>query len=152
MEKQPAFRGFPSGSDLYSWRVCFSSVQSLSRVRLFSTPWTAARQASLSITNSRSLLKLMLITSVMPSSHLIFCRPFLLPPSILPRIRVFSSASASSTVWKCSGGLAARPQLTLCQSCPPAALSPGALPWSHTSLSGRFTAVTTAASCGLCQN
>ena len=69
----------------------FSSVQSLSLVRLFTTPWTAARQASLSITNSRSLLKLMSIASVMPSNHLILCRPLLLPPSIFPSIRVFSN-------------------------------------------------------------
>ena len=62
----------------------FSSVQSVSRVRLFATPWTAAHQASLSITNSRSLLKLMSIESVMPSNHLILCRFFLLPPSIFP--------------------------------------------------------------------
>ena len=61
----------------------FSSVQSLSRVPLFATPWTAARQASLSITNSQSLLKLMSIESVMPSNDLILCRPLLLPPSIL---------------------------------------------------------------------
>ena len=67
----------------------FSSVQSLSRVRLFVNPWTAARQASLSITNSQSLLKLMLIESVMPSKHLILCCPLLLP-SIFPSIRVFS--------------------------------------------------------------
>ena len=69
-----------------------SSVQSLSHVRLFATPWTAARQASLSITNSQSLLKLMSIESVMPSNYLILCRP-LLPPSIFPSIRVFSSES-----------------------------------------------------------
>ena len=67
----------------------FSSVQSLSCVRLFATPWTAAHQASLSITNSRSLLKLMSIESVMPSSHLIICCPLLLLPSIFPSIRVF---------------------------------------------------------------
>ena len=67
------------------------SVQSLTHVRLFVTPWTAARQASLSITKSWSLLKLMSIESVMPSSHLILCRPLLLPPSIFPSIRVFSS-------------------------------------------------------------
>ena len=72
----------------------FSSVQSLSRVRLFATPWTAARQASLSITNSQSLLKLMSIKSVMPSNHLIPCRPLLLLPSIFPSIRVFSNDSA----------------------------------------------------------
>ena len=69
--------------------VQFSSVQSLSRVRLFATPWTAARQASLSITNSRSLLKLMSIESVTPSSHLILCRPLLLLPPIPPSIRAF---------------------------------------------------------------
>ena len=72
----------------------FSSVQSLSRVRLFATPWTAARQASLSITNSQSLLKLMSIESVMPSNHLILCCPLLLLPSIFPSIRVFSNESA----------------------------------------------------------
>ena len=75
---------------LYS-RSLFSSVQSLSSVRLFATPWTAARQASLSITNSWSLLKLMSIESVMPSNHLVLCHPLLLPPSIFPSIRVFSS-------------------------------------------------------------
>ena len=69
------------------------SVQSLSCVRLFATPWTAARQASLFITNSRSLLKLMSIQSVMPSSHLILCRPLLLLPPIPPSIRVFSNES-----------------------------------------------------------
>ena len=71
----------------------FSSVQSLSHVRLFATPWIAARQASLSITNYQSLLKLMSIESVMPSNHLILCRPLLLP-SIFPSIRVFSNESA----------------------------------------------------------
>ena len=71
--------------------VQFRSVQSLSRVQLFATPWTAARQASLSITNSWSLLKLMSIESVMPSNHLILCHPLVLPPSIFPSIRVFSS-------------------------------------------------------------
>ena len=71
----------------------FSSFQSLSHVRLFATPWTAACQASLSITNSRSLLKLMFIESVMPSNHLILCCPLLLPPSIFPSIRVFSNES-----------------------------------------------------------
>ena len=70
-----------------------SSVQSLSRVRLFATPWTAARQASLSITNSWSLLKLMSIESVMPSNHLILCCPRLLPPSLFRSVRVFSSES-----------------------------------------------------------
>ena len=76
----------------------FSSFQSLSRVWLFVTPWTAAHQASLSITNSWSLFKLMSIESVMPSNHLILCRP-LLPPSILPSIRVFSNESALHIRW-----------------------------------------------------
>ena len=71
-----------------------SSVQSLSHVRLFATPWTAARQASLSITSSQSLLRLMSIESVMPSNHLILCRPLLLPPSVFPSIRGFSSESS----------------------------------------------------------
>ena len=70
-----------------------SSVQSLSCIRLFATPWIAARQASLSITNSRSSLKLMSIKSVMPSSHLILCRPLLLLPPIPPSIRVFANES-----------------------------------------------------------
>ena len=70
-----------------------SSVQSLSHVRLFVTPWTAAHQASLSITNSQSSLKLMSIESVTPSSHLILCRPLLLLPPIPPSIRVFSNES-----------------------------------------------------------
>ena len=74
--------------------VHFSSVQSLSRVRLFATPWIAAHQASLSITNSRSLLQLMSIELVMPFNHLILCRPFFLPTSIFPSIRVFSNESA----------------------------------------------------------
>ena len=67
----------------------FSSVQFLSRVQLFVTPWTAACQASRSITNSRSLLKLMSLESVMPSNHLILCRPLLLPPSIFPKSGCF---------------------------------------------------------------
>ena len=71
----------------------FSSVQLLSRVWLFVTPWTAAWQASLSITNSRSLPKPMSIESVMPSNHLILCRPLLFLPSIFPSIRVFSNKS-----------------------------------------------------------
>ena len=75
------------------------SVQSLSHVRLFVTPWTAARQASLSITNSQSLLKLMSITSVMPSNHLILCYPLLLPPSVFPSIRVLSNESALRIRW-----------------------------------------------------
>ena len=72
---------------------------SLSRVRLFATPWTAAHQASLSITNSRSFLKLMSIKSVMPSNHLILCHPLLILPSIFPRIRLFSNESALHIRW-----------------------------------------------------
>ena len=79
--------------------VQFSSVQSLSWIRLFATPWTAANQAPLSITNSRSLLKLMSIELVMPSNHLILCRPLLLPPSIFPSIRVFSNELALPIRW-----------------------------------------------------
>ena len=77
----------------------FSSVQPLSRVRLFATPRIAARQASLSITNSRSLLKLMSIELVMPSSHLILCGPLLLLPPIPPSIRVFSNESTLLMRW-----------------------------------------------------
>ena len=72
----------------------FSLVQSLSHVRLFATPWTAACQASLSITKSQSLLKLMSLESVMPSNHLILCHPLLLLPSIFPSIRVFPNAKS----------------------------------------------------------
>ena len=79
--------------------LLFTSVQSLSHVRLFATPWIAARQASLSITNSRSSLKLMSIKSVMPSSHLILCHPLLLLPSIFPSIRVFSNELALRIRW-----------------------------------------------------
>ena len=75
------------------------SVQSLSRVRLFATPWIAAFQASLSITDSRSSLRLMSIESVMPSSHLILCRPLLLLPPIPPSIRVFSNESTLRMRW-----------------------------------------------------
>ena len=77
----------------------FSSVQSLNHVRLFVTQWTAAHQASLSITNFQSFLKLMSIKSVMPSNHLILCRPLLLLPSVLPSIRVFSSESVLRIRW-----------------------------------------------------
>ena len=77
--------------------VC--SVQSLSSVWLFAAPWTAAPQASLSITNSQSLVKLMSIESVMPSNHLILCHPLLLPPSIFPSIRVFSNESVLHLRW-----------------------------------------------------
>ena len=88
----------------YKWiLIQFSSVQLLSRVRLFVTPWTAAHQESLSITNSQSLLKLMSIESVMPSNHLILCRPLLLLPSIFPSIRVFSNESALCIRWPSIG-------------------------------------------------
>ena len=94
--------------------VQFSSVQSLSHVRLFVTPWTAARQASLSIANSHSLLKLMSIESVMPSSHLILCRPLLLLPSVFPSIRVFSNESVLHIrwpkYWSFSFGIRVRPR------------------------------------------
>ena len=79
--------------------VQFSSIQSLSRVWLFATPWTTARQASLSITNSQSLSKFMSIESVMPSNHLILCCPLLLLSSIFPNIRVFSNESALHIRW-----------------------------------------------------
>jgi len=75
------------------------SVQLLSHIWLFATPWTSARQASLSITNSRSLLKLMSIESVMPSNHLILCHPLLLLPSIFPSIRVFTNESVLHIRW-----------------------------------------------------
>ena len=82
-------------------RLClkFSSGQSLSRVWLFATPWIAACQASVSITNSRSSLKLMSIESVIPSSHLILCRPLLFLPPIPPSIRVFSNESSLRMRW-----------------------------------------------------
>ena len=81
------------------WPSSISSVQSLSRVQLFATPWIAAHQASLSITNSRTSPKLMSIESVMPSSHLILCRPLLLLPPIPPNIRVFSNESTLHMRW-----------------------------------------------------
>ena len=77
----------------------FSSGQSLSHVQLFATPWASAYQASLSITNSWSLLKFMTIESMMPSNHLILCHSLLLPPSIFPSIRVFSSESCLHIRW-----------------------------------------------------
>ena len=86
--------GFQTDISPLSYKCVVSSVQSLSRVQLFSTPSTIACQASLSITNFQSLLKLMYIKSVMPSNHLILCHPLLLPPSVFPSIRVFSSESA----------------------------------------------------------
>ena len=86
------------GQDIYI-TVQFSSVQSLNCVWLLAIPWIAARQASLSITNSRSSLKLTSIKSVMPSSHLILCRPLLLLPPIPPSIRVFSNESTLRMRW-----------------------------------------------------
>ena len=85
-----------------TWQLVHLMVvifQLLSRVQLFATPWTAARQASLSFTIFQSLLKLMSIESVMPSSHLILCRPLLLLPSTIPCIRVFSNESALHITW-----------------------------------------------------
>ena len=82
-----------------TWKLTFSSVQSLSHVHLFATPWIAARQASLSITSSWSSPKLMCIESVMPSSHLVLCRPLLLLLPIPPSIRVFSNESAFRIRW-----------------------------------------------------
>ena len=86
-------------SDLSFWLSLISSVQSPSPVWLFATPWTAACQASLSITNSQSFLKLMSIQSVMPSNYLLLCRSLLLLPSIFPSIRVFSNESALRIKW-----------------------------------------------------
>ena len=76
-----------------------SVAQLLSRVQFFETPWTAACQASLSVTNSQSLFKLMFIESVLPFNHLILCRPLLLPPSIFPSIRIFCNESALRIRW-----------------------------------------------------
>ena len=89
--------------DSMAWEIetihHFSSVQLFSYVRLFVTPWTVGRQASLSITNSQSLLKLMSIKLVMPSNNLFLCRPLLLPPWNFPNIRVFSNESALHIKW-----------------------------------------------------
>ena len=82
-----------------TFRITFSSVQSLSLVQLFLTPWTSAHQASLSITNSRSSRKLISIELVMPYNLLILCHPLLLPPSIFPSIRVFSNESVLHIKW-----------------------------------------------------
>ena len=86
-------------SAVYGWGIYVSSVQLLSCVQLFATPWTAAHQASLSITNFWSLPKLMSVESVMPSNDLILCHPLLLPPSIFPRSRVFSNESVLCIRW-----------------------------------------------------
>ena len=91
-------RGNTQLSERPIWEL--NSVQSLSRVQLFVTSWTAAHQASLSIANSQSILKLMSIESVMPSNHLILCQPLLLPPSIFPSIRVFSNESVLCIRWQ----------------------------------------------------
>ena len=85
------------------------SVQSLSRVQLFVTPWTAGHQASLSVTNSQSLLRLMSIKSVMPSYHLVLCHPFLLLPSIFPSITVFSNESVLHIRWPKSWNFSFKP-------------------------------------------
>ena len=97
MKLEPIIKSEVSQKEEQQYSI--SSIQSLSRVRLFGTPWTAARQASLSITNSWSLLKLMCIEPVLPSNHLILSCPLLLPPSILPSIRVFSNESALHIRW-----------------------------------------------------
>ena len=94
-----------TGACLFSWVFLstflpiISSVQSFSHVRLFGTPWTVAHQASLSITNSRHLPKLMSVELVIPPNHLLLCRPLLLPPSIFPSIRIFSNESALHIRW-----------------------------------------------------
>ena len=90
-----------------------SSVQWLSHVRLFVTPWTAARQTFLSITNSQSLLKLMFIELVMPSNHLILCQPLLLLPSIFPSIRVFSMSQFFTSGGRSTGTSASAPVLPM---------------------------------------
>ena len=101
-KKLPAVYVTGGGNALqyYEEQYCISSVQSLSRVQLFATPWIAARQASLSIINSLSSLKLKSIESVMPSSHLILCRPLFLLPPIPPSIRVFSNESTQRENYK----------------------------------------------------
>ena len=95
------FQAYSSDSQFLKVLLCLSvqSVQSLNCVQLFATPWTATHQASLSITNSQGLPKLMSIESVMPSSHLILCHPLLLLPSIFPSIRVFSNESGLRIRW-----------------------------------------------------
>ena len=93
------WRSCPHFAENLASKALFSSVQSLSPVQLFATPWTTAHQASLSITNSQSLLKLMFIEWVMPPSHLILCYPLLLLPSIFPSIEVFSKKSVLRIRW-----------------------------------------------------
>ena len=94
-----SIKGFKLFSSISYPSIQFSSVQSLSHVQLFATPWIAARQASLSIINSRSLLRLMPIELVMPSSHLILCCPLLLLPPIPPSVMVFSIESTLCMRW-----------------------------------------------------
>ena len=99
LHPRPPLSSLPGGEQYGCSLLPCQSVQSLSRVQLFVTPRTAARQASLSITSSWSLLKLMSIESVMPSNHLILCCPLLLLPSVFPSIRVFSNESALHIRW-----------------------------------------------------
>ena len=95
----PFSRRMGKGNVVNTYKGTFYSVQSLSHVRLFATPWTVVRQASLAITNSQSLLKLISIISMMPANHLILCHPLLLPPPIFPSIRVFSNDSVLHIRW-----------------------------------------------------
>ena len=99
LEAQPCSINFENSICVVTHCFVAVVVQSLSCVQLFVTPWTTARQASLSFAVSRSLLKLMSIESVMPSNQLILCRPLLLPPSVFPSIRVFSNESALCIRW-----------------------------------------------------
>ena len=92
-----------------TWVCIFLLVQSLSRVQLFAAPWTVAHQASLSIANSGSLLKLMSIESVMPSNHLILCHPLLLSPSIFPSNRIFSNEVVLCIRWTKYGSFSISP-------------------------------------------
>ena len=116
----------------YSTSFClcgtFSSFQLLSCVWLFATPWTAPRQASLSITNSRSLLKLMCIESVMPSNPAILCRPRLLPPSSSPSIKVFSNESILRIRWHFRKGQAGFPGGSVVKKLPANAEDTGSTP------------------------
>ena len=95
----PISISFVESLQIVLWNNSVKSVQSLSHVQLFATPWTTAFQASLSITNSWSLLKLMFVESVMPYNHLIACRPLHLPPSIFPSMRVFFNESVPHNKW-----------------------------------------------------
>ena len=127
-----AIRGQPLGNLLLApaaASLATSSVQSLSRVRLFATPWTAARQASLSITNSRSLPKLMSIESVTPSNHLVLCHPLLLLPSMFPSIRVFSNELVLSIRWLRSTSNPQGPK-HLQQLQPTVPAGPSQIPWT----------------------